>query len=179
MLSLCSTSRLPLRRVAMAAAACAVAGIVSLPALAQTQTSGAETYSSSASYGSYFNHDDLVGNELASAPQPSANASGQYGGGWGQGHPAYPYHESAFSHFAFELGGGFTAPPWHNVSGGQNIVPSGFTTYGYNVTGGAGINFTHHLGLLAEYQFNWNKIPGATLADLGAPGGNKIGRAHV
>jgi hypothetical protein len=167
MLSLCSTSRLPLRRLAMTATAFAVAGIVSLPALAQTQASGAETYSSSTSYSSYFNHDDLVGNELVSAPEPHANASGQYGNRY----PSYPYH-SGWNHLAIEAGGGFTAPVGSEVSGGQGEGLDGFVTWGYNITAGAGWNFTHHFGLLAEYQFNRNKIPGATLAALGAPGGN-------
>ena len=151
MLSLCSTSRLPWQRLAMIATAFAVAGVVSVPAMAQPANS-AEVYSSSASTNSFFNLNDLVGNELAPAPTPSPSprASGQYGGGFANRYPAYPYH-NPWSHLAIEAGGGFTAPVGNDVSGGKGEGLSGYDTWGYNVTTGVGWNFTRRLGLLAEY----------------------------
>jgi hypothetical protein len=168
MRSLCGPSRLPVQRLAMTALI--VAGVVSVPAMAQP-ANNAEVYSSSASSNSFFNMNDLVGNELAPAPDPapSPRPAGQ---SWGNNrYPAYPYH-NPWSHLAIEAGGGFTAPVGNDVSGGKGEGLSGYDTWGYNLTAGAGWNFTKRLGLLAEYRFNRNKIPGATLATLGAPGGN-------
>jgi hypothetical protein len=135
---------------------------------------GAEVYSSSASSNSFIDW----GNELAPVPTPSPTpnptpspvASGQ---SWGGNGNRYPYHNhNPWNHLAIEAGGGFTAPVGNDVSGGKGEGLSGYDTWGYNITAGVGWNFTKRLGLLAEYQFNWNKIPGATLATLGAPGGN-------
>ena len=45
-------------------------------------------------------------------------------------------------------------------------------TYGGNVTLGAGWMLSKWAGVLAEYQFNDNKIPASVLAQVGTPGGN-------
>jgi hypothetical protein len=122
---------------------------VSLPA----QTPAA-TVSSSADYRFLLDSDELGG--LAPAPAASQYGGGQYGGG----NQAY---QSRWSHLAFEAGGGFTAPV-------GNDRP--YVTWGGNFTVGAGWSFNRHLAALAEWQFNDNKIPGATLSASGFPGGN-------
>ncbi len=125
----------------------------SLSAKAQTHS-----YSSSADYKTLWGDEDIDGASLASSAAPSG--SPQYGQSTGNGYPTY---ESRWSRVAFEAGGGFTAPI-------GNDQP--FVTWGYNFTLGAGWNFSKKFGALLEYQFNRNKIPGATLAAVGAPGGN-------
>jgi hypothetical protein len=139
--------------VALATSLAAFAS-VSLSANAQ-----AHNYSSSADYRAMWNREDIDGASLATAPS-SSGGSAQYGQASGNNYPSY---QSRWSHIAFEAGGGFTAPIGND---------SPFVTYGYNLTFGAGWNFTQKFGALLEYQFNRNKIPGATLAEVGASGGN-------
>lgn len=167
----CAFSRSSFVRLAIAAS---TAALLTLPAAAQSQSqsqsqtqlspavesspsSSPEQYSSSAEW-----KESLATYDLASAPTPSA--SGQYGQ-YGRRTNRYPHYESRWSHMAFEAGGGFTAPI-------GNDVRDGYETWGYNFTLGAGWNFSKYFGTLIEYQFNRNKIPGATLAQIGAPGGN-------
>ena len=161
----CNISRTLLRRIATAASVIALAA-ASYPALAQTQTDTSaavtddgHTYSSSTDWKAYLDSDGLEGNGTPSpAPKPAA---GQYGS-----NNRYPgYGGDRWSHIAIEAGGGFTAPI-------GNDVRDGYDTWGYNITAGAGWNFTKRIGALLEYQFNRNKIPGATLAAIGAPEGN-------
>jgi Outer membrane protein beta-barrel domain len=122
---------------------------------AEAQT---QVYSSSSDYKTIWAGEDIDGDSLASNAAPGG--SPQYGQSAGNGYPTY---ESRWSRVAFEGGGGFTAPI-------GNDQP--FVTYGYNLTLGAGWNFNKKLEALLEYQFNRNKIPGATLSAVGAPGGN-------
>lgn len=159
----CNISRTLLRRIATVASVLALTA-ASYPALAQTDTSAAVTddghaYSSSTDWKAYLDSDSLEGSGSPSpAPKPAA---GQYGS-----NNRYPgYGGDRWSHIAIEAGGGFTAPI-------GNDVRDGYNTWGYNITAGAGWNFTKRIGALLEYQFNRNKIPGATLAAIGAPDGN-------
>jgi hypothetical protein len=160
MLSFCRTSRSTLRRFAVTTAALALAGACSLPAMAATSPAAGDSSSSITNYQGYFNVNDLAGNSLVSAPEPEASAVAQYGG-YGN---RYPNYQSRWSHFAFEGGAGMTAPIGNDTHG--------YETYGYNITVGAGWNFTKRFGALIEYQFDRNKIPGRTLAKVGVQGGN-------
>jgi Outer membrane protein beta-barrel domain len=151
------------RRMAIAASLLAFTA-ASYPALAQTSTVATDdghNYSSSTDWKAYLDADGMDGSASpAPAPKPAA---GQYGSN--NRYPGYGGGGDRWSHLAIEAGGGFTAPI-------GNDVRDGYDTWGYNVTAGAGWNFTKHIGALLEYQFNRNKIPGATLAAIGAPGGN-------
>ncbi len=164
MVSNCIFSRNLLNRFAIAAS---VFALFTLPYAAQAQTGtaveGDQQYSSSADWKAYLTSYDFDGASGASAtPQ-----YGQYGR-----NNSYPYETSRWSHLAFEAGVGPTAPIGNDVSGGKPVGLAGYDTWGYNVTFGGGWNFTKRFGALIEYQFNRNKIPGATLSELGAPGGN-------
>lgn len=93
----------------------------------------------------------------------------QYGGGNGGG--GYkPYNDnSSLSHFAFEAGGGFTAPLGNAASGGFTSIIGdgnkyGTETWGGNFIVGAGWSFTKRFTLLGELSYNDNKIPGRTLS---------------
>ncbi|HTV04605.1 MAG TPA: hypothetical protein VME86_04500 [Acidobacteriaceae bacterium] len=122
-----------------------------------TTPDGGQQYSSSADWRSTLASFDYDG-----APKASSSASfGQYG----KQNNRYPYYQSAWSHLALEVGGGLTSPI-------GNAANNNYETYGYNFTVGGGWNFNKHFGVLLEYQFNKNKIPGATLAAAGFPGGN-------
>lgn len=140
----------------MTATAFAVAGALSVPALAATpNASGTDSSSSTSNYDGYFNVNDLVGNSFLAAPAANASAAAQYGG-YGN---RYPNYQNRWSHLAFEAGGGATAPV-------GNDVRDGYDTWGYNFNVGAGWNFSKRIGALIEWQFNNNKIPGSTLAAL-------------
>ena len=161
----CSPSRTLLRRFAIAVSAIALA---SLPITARAQNDTHGYSSSSDDNKSFLSGEDIDGASLAADPNPSPSPKPQYG----QTNSRYPTYESRWSKVAFEAGGGFTAPVGNDVSGGAGVGLSGYDTWGYNLTLGGGWNFNKWLGVLAEYQFNRNKIPGDTLAALGAPGGN-------
>jgi hypothetical protein len=150
-----STPRSFLFKIAMA---CSALALAAFPSSASAQTSGPGV-SSSSDYKAYLT-EDIDGASLAAAPNPapSASAKPQYGQG-----NSYPSYQSRWSHIAFEAGGGFNAPVGHTTN---------YATYGGNLTLGAGWNFNKWLGTLVEYQFMDDKIPGRTLAAVGAPGGN-------
>lgn len=149
----CFSSRVLLNRIAVAASAFA---LFVLPYGAQAQTGpaseGGQQYSSSADWKSYLTDYDFDG-------AAGANASPQYGQ-----NNRYPDYTNKWSHVAFEGGGGFTAPVGNDTHG--------IETWGYNLGLGAGWNFTKRFGTLIEYQFDKQKIPGATIAAVGAQGGN-------
>lgn len=120
----------------------------------------------SSSYLAYLNTDGLLGGSSLSALHPayaaaSASASPQYGN---HRYPQYPSYQGRWSHIAFVAGGGFTGPLGNDTHG--------YDTWGYNLTFGGGWNFSKKFGVLFEYQFDRNKIPGATIAAVGAQGGN-------
>lgn len=155
--SLCSRSFLV--RIATAASALA---IFALPFAAQAQagsvaSESSQQYSSSADWKAYLSSYDFNG-------APGASALPQYGQ-YGRNNNRYPNYASRWSHFAFEAGGGFTAPIGNDVRGG-------YDGWGYNFTLGGGWNFSKYIGALLEYQFNRNVIPQATLQAIGVPSGN-------
>ena len=166
-------------------AAAAALSLAATPVLAGAQTASTApvpaapapatiAYSSSTS-ANPFSDQDLVGSSLASAPDgslSSARSAPQYGGGYGHGrYHRYDQNGGGFSHFAFEAGGGFTAPLGNDVSGGFTSLIGdgnryGSVTWGGNLMVGAGWNFTKNFAVLGEFMYNDNKIPGKTLAAL-------------
>lgn len=155
--SLCSRSFLG--RIAIAAS---VIALFSLPFTASAQAGSVASengnqYSSSSDWKAYLSNYDLDG-------ASGASASAQYGQ-YGRNNNGYPNYTSRWSHFAFEAGGGFTAPIGNDVRGG-------YDGWGYNVTLGGGWNFSKYIGALLEYQFNRNVIPQSTLNAIGVPSGN-------
>jgi len=148
----CSPSRNLSRSFAIVIVAFALA---SLPIIANAQDDTHGAVSSSDDNKSYLAGEDIDGASLAAAPNPSPTPQ------YGQTN-RYPAYENRWSKIAFEAGGGFNAP----VSDATT-----FSTYGYNLTLGAGWNFNKIFGALIEYQYLRDKIPGATLAAVGAPGG--------
>ena len=65
--------------------------------------------------------------------------------------------------FAFNLGGGFTEP----VGGTGTRLNTG-----WNLSAGAGYNFTSHVGALVQFSDSQSDINRATLNNLGFPGGD-------
>ena len=66
------------------------------------------------------------------------------------------------SHFAFELGGGFT----------QTVGNTGrYLNDGWNIEGGAGFNFSNYIGVLGEVGYTSFGFNGTTLGSLGYPNG--------
>ena len=68
-----------------------------------------------------------------------------------------------FPRFSFNIGGGFTTPV--GSTGSQ-------LNTGWNVRGGAGMNFTSHVGANINLGFDDLGISDGTLASLGVPGGS-------
>lgn len=157
------------RRFAVAFAAAAISAVC-LPALAQApmqNAASAPTLSltqdpapspdSSSLSDLPFQIADLSASSLAPSPLP------QYGENGPRRRPPYPAYRDHWSRFSLEAGGGFTAP----IGNSQTDL-----TYGWNFRGGVGYKLTRDIGLMAEYEFDRNKIPGATLSQVGIPGGN-------
>ena len=161
MASHCFSLRVLLSRIAVAASAFA---LFALPYGARAQTGsaseGGQQYSSSADWKSYLTDYDFDG-------APGASASPQYGQ-----NNRYPDYTSKWSHLAFEAGAGFTAPVGNDTHPFQAPSFNVPETWGYNVTVGAGWNFSKRLGALLEYQFDRQKIPGATLTELAIDSGS-------
>src|ERR1051326_185174 len=67
-----------------------------------------------------------------------------------------------FSHFAFNVGAGFTNP----IGGAGHVLDTG-----WNVRGGAGVNFSPYGGLLVDVSYNNMGINSTTLNNAGVPGG--------
>lgn len=67
------------------------------------------------------------------------------------------------SHFAFELGAGFT----QSVGNTANYLNSD----GWNLRGGVGYNFTNQIGVLGELGYTSFGFNSSTLGSLGYPGG--------
>jgi hypothetical protein len=66
------------------------------------------------------------------------------------------------SHFSFELGGGFT----------QTVGNTGrYLNDGWNLQGGVGYNFSPYIGVMGELGYTQLGFNGATLGNLGYPGG--------
>lgn len=118
-------------------------------------------YSSSNDYMSGLSTKDLLGDNLVSPIEPHMKGGAQYGGQYGSRYPKYNY--SNFSRIAFEVGGGMMAPIGNDTHG--------YETFGWNFTVGAGLNFSKRFGVLGEFMYKRNKIPGATLTQVGTSGG--------
>jgi hypothetical protein len=67
-----------------------------------------------------------------------------------------------FSKFTFDVGAGFTTP----VGGTGRYLDTG-----WNVRGGAGVNFNHWLGVNLNAGYDSMGINTATLTNIGVPGG--------
>lgn len=156
-----------LRRLLLVASAVAIG--LTLPAIAQPGHSPIPAADASSSSSSVMDQaslstDDLLGG--SSTPYhfslAAANGSPQYGGRTNRSQ--YPNYENRMSHVAIVAGGGVTAPIGNDTHG--------YDTWGYNLDFGGGWNFTKKVGVVFEYQFDRNKIPGATIAAIGADGGN-------
>ena len=165
--------------------ATALASAAALPVVAGAQTAipapdpvlPTVAFSSSNSAQNPFAGEDIDGSSLASAPDGSTvkTIAPQYGGGYGGGRYHRYTDNSRLSHFAFEAGGGFTAPIGNDVNGGFTTIFAvpGSTTQNYgtdswggNFLVGAGWNFSKRFALLGEYQYDTNKIPGRTLSEF-------------
>lgn len=159
------------------AAATTALAIAAAPAVMQaqvTEQASAPTlqtvaYSSSNSGSNPFAGEDIDGRSLSSTPNGNRAIAPQYGGGYGGGKYHQYSDQSAWSHFAFEAGGGFTAPLGNDQNGGftsliGNGQNYGTITWGGNFMVGAGWNFTKKFGVLGEFSYNDNKIPGRTLS---------------
>ncbi len=104
--------------------------------------------------------------ELAQSLSYRTAPAGQNSGGYGSGggYRQYPQNgEPLFHHLAIDAGAGFDAP-LGNTTRAQN--------FGFNVKLGAGYNFSHRVGVLAEYEFHDASIPNSVLAAEQAPQGN-------
>ncbi len=64
--------------------------------------------------------------------------------------------------FSFDVGGGFTTPVGNT---GRNL------DYGWNIGGGAGVNFSPYLGAMLDVGFNSMGVNSTTLNNLGYGGG--------
>jgi hypothetical protein len=150
-------------RIALVASLLALAG---MPCIVSAQTdsdnsdgrhaaSSGVDYSSSLDWKNYLKMDDSLDGALPGSPSPRP----QYGQ-----NNNYPSYTSRWSRIAIEAGAGFTAPIANTAHGWE--------TYGYNIKAGAGWNFNKHLGVLLEYQWNRDKIPGSTLTQLAISSGS-------
>ncbi len=164
MVANCDRSCPSLRRVLIAVSAFAIG--FSLNAAAQMTSAadnaaGGQTYSSSAAYQAYLSTDALPGGGSSSEPSASASPASssalpQYGGSGGR-QSSYPSYESRTSHIAFEGGFGFSVPVGNDTKFSQADINNGYLSpaqsVGYDLTVGAGWNFTKKFGALLEYQF--------------------------
>ncbi len=67
------------------------------------------------------------------------------------------------SRFSFNAGGGFTQPVGNS---GRHLDT------GWNIQGGAGYNFSSHVGAMLQLDYNRFGINSATLSNVGFPDGN-------
>ncbi len=128
-------------------------------------------YSSSSSGWNPFAGEDIDGRSVGSAPNGGVRTlAPQFGGGGGNGRYHHNDANIGWSRFAIEAGGGFTAPIGNAASGGFTTLlggpgnPYGTITWGGNFLVGGGYNFSKRFGLLGEFSYNANKIPGRTLS---------------
>jgi hypothetical protein len=172
----------------MLIAATAVALGVSLSAAAQTtsapvttatlQSDAGSSSSTSADLQAYLNPDNFLSgiSSAPAEPAPSGIASPQYGG---QKSPQYPGYESRMSHIAIEGGVGFTIPVGPDTSYSQTEINEDYLSpsesAGWNVNVGGGWMFTKRVGVLIEYTFDKQGMPGDYLNALAAANGVSSG----
>ncbi len=158
-----------LRRLLTVASAVALS--CSLPAVAQTAhtsdlAADAQGSSSSALYQASLNTDELLGG--SSSPYhfslAAANGSPQYGGRRTTV-PRLPQLSKPHEPCRHRRGRRVLPAP-------SATIPMATNTWGYNLDFGGGWNFSKKFGIVFEYQFDRSKIPGATIAAVGAQGGN-------
>ncbi len=161
------------------------AGMLVVSARAQSVPGASQqlAYSSSASGWNPFAGEDIDGRSVGSAPNGGVRAlAPQFGGGGGNGRYHHNDANIGWSRFAIEAGGGFTVPIGNAVNGGFTSVIGngqnyGTITYGGNFLAGGGYNFSKRLGILGEFAYNANKIPGRTLSALYAQLDPQVGLA--
>src|SRR5215831_13974730 len=90
-----------------------------------------------------------------SAADPSSDGSRSAG--------QYDNRVRTFSRFSFELGGGGNAPVGDS---------SQYITWGGQFVMGAGYRFSPMFSTLVEFQYIYDKLPGAVIAQTGADGGH-------
>jgi hypothetical protein len=146
------------RRILFLGAAMVLAvSFASAQSQASSTQSGTAAYSASNESSSLsFTNADISKLFNADAAEPSA------GGGAGQQYGGGGWKHYVGSKFAFEAGGGVSAP-----AGDKSYI-----TWGGQFTVGGGLNFNKRFGTLIEYQFMDNKLPGAIIAETGATGGH-------
>ena len=173
------------RRMLIAASALALG--LSLTAAAQTSSSpdtsasAAPSFSnfsssSSSSLQAYLGSDGLLTSAGSASPNasasPTASPSPQYGG---QHTQQYPGYESRWSHIAAEVGVGFTIPVGPTTSFSQTALNNGDLSpsegIGFNINAGGGWMFTKRIGVLIEYTFDKQGIPGDYLNALATANG--------
>lgn len=74
-----------------------------------------------------------------------------------------PLRAQNVNKFTFNVGGGFTEP----VRYAEGVLDRGF-----NVNAGAGVNFLHNFGIIAEFGYNHLGLASAALAAAGVPDGS-------
>ncbi len=155
----------PARHIAFLGAAVLVACGTARAQLAPTDSSrDSGTASTEFSDAQSSSNDYLAKFDMSPADpgMPGAPAAGKGGGG--------PYDNRnrrlAYSRWTFEFGAGFNAPV-------GNDIP--YITWGGNFTMGGGYRFSPRFSVLGEYQFIFDKLPGALVAAGGGEGGN----AHI
>jgi len=134
--------------------------------LASAQTAESANQGSTPAYSSSTGSSSLDYLDPAAVPGLFAKAEAtSAGSGAAAGQDTQGRWQSVKSKLAFEGGGGANAP----------LGDKQYITWGGNFTVGGGLNFSKNFGLLAEYQFLDNKLPGAIIAETGATGGH----AHI
>jgi len=76
---------------------------------------------------------------------------------------AAPAGAQNMNRFTFNIGGGFTQPVRNT---------DGRTDTGFNITAGAGVNLTPHLGIIGEFGFNNLDLSRTALLAAGVPQGS-------
>jgi Outer membrane protein beta-barrel domain len=150
----------PRQAVLLAAAFLLVAG----SAHAQV-TSSNLSHDSSISSTESSSTDNLPPIESSSADAALPGNPGGHGAGGGGPYDNKP-RAANYSRWTFVTGAGFNAPI-------GNDIP--YITWGGNFTVGGGYRFSQRFSVLGEYQFIFDKLPGAFVA----AGGGQNGNAHI
>ncbi len=155
----------PIRRIAVLGAMFLIAaGAVSAQGALSAFESGDSSHEAAVSTAYSSSNDSVMmnGNGGAADPggipaAPSPSGGGQYDNSAGRAGHDWK------SRLAFEAGGGFNVP---------NSSTSPYVKTGGQVTVGGGLHLARALTVLAEYQFIYDGLPSAIVAEAGANGGN-------